>query len=142
MKLQQRAASEVRIEPAYIKGLEKHGLVYFMDGHSSDAVGAQCKHCHTVIWVNARLDPILNKKHPDNIPDSGEAYRRYYKDKLKRFLNSMPVCPVCGNQKYDRFINNVEFPRFADGTEFYEIDEDADEIPVNADNVKIWWLES
>jgi len=140
--MRQRPASEVGIVPAYIKDLKKHGLCFFVDNHhKSNAIGAQCKYCHIIVWVNARLDTILSEKHPSNIPNSGEAYRNYYKDKLKRFLNSVPTCPGCGNQDYDRFINSAEFPRFADGTEFYEIDEDADEIPANADEIKIWWLD-
>lgn len=140
--MRQRPAIEVGVFPSYIKNLEKHGLCFFVDNHhNGNAVGAQCKYCHTIIWVNARLDPILSERQPDNIPDSGEAYRNYYKDNLKRFLNSMPTCPVCGKQDHDLFINNVEFPRFADGTEFYEIDEDANEIPADSNEIKIWWLD-
>ena len=141
--MRQRFASEEGIEPYYIKGLEKHGLIFFL-GHNSDAVGAQCKYCHSIVWVNARLDPILSETRPDNVSASGEDYRSYYKDNLNRFLNSIPACPECGKQEYDLFISNSDYPRFSDGTEFSGFDfenEDDETIPANATDVKIWWLD-
>lgn len=138
-KFRLRKASEVGVQPAYIKGMEQHGLCYFT-WHNSDAVGAQCACCNNIVWVDSRLNEILNEQKPNEIPDSGDGYREYYTNKLDRFLNSLPSCPLCGKTKYDKFINNVSFPRFPDGITFNDELNNIELINEDPDNIEIWWL--
>ena len=114
--MKQVSAKDLEIESSLIKGKEKHGLSYFL-WHDSSSVGGQCSNCHTVVWVNSRADKVLSEVKPPHIADSGEEYRNYYQTRIQRFLSSLPACPVCNSITYDRFINNVNFPRFSDGTE-------------------------
>ena len=76
-----RFANEVGIQPAYIKGKEKHGLCYFT-WHDSDAVGGQCAECHTIVWVDPRLNAILTEQKPDEVPTSGEGSSKYYENMI------------------------------------------------------------
>jgi hypothetical protein len=62
-----RKAGEVGIQPAYIKGKEKHGLCYFT-WHDSEAVGGQCANCNKIIWVSQKQHPILKETKPDETP--------------------------------------------------------------------------
>jgi hypothetical protein len=132
----QRAAGDVGIEPVCIAGSEAHGLVYFL-GEENPHVGAQCADCHTVVWVVARNNPVLMSTRPSGVPESGSGYTAWYKTKLCEFLGSLPPCPVCGATGYDRFINNVQFPRFSDGTEFVPT-QATRIISVKAQQVKVW----
>lgn len=134
-------ANEVGIQPAYVKGMEQHGLCYFT-WHDSSAVGAQCNCCNNIVWVNSRTNPILNEQKPDSVPDSGEGYQKYYKNKLKRFLKSLPSCPSCGNIEYDRFINNVSYPRFPDGLQFDDKDGNVELLNADDNKIEIYWLET
>ena len=114
--LKQVPASSARVFPYYIKNMEKKGLIYTTNQYS-EAKGAQCGHCHTIVWVLGRKDPILNEKKPDHIPDNDPIpYRVYVEEKLERFLRSLPPCPECHTQSYDLFVNNVTTTRFKDGT--------------------------
>jgi len=138
--LKLRYASEVKIQPAFVKGMEEHGLYFYTD-YGSEALGGQCSVCHTIIWVFGRKHPILSEN-ADSVPDSGPVYRAYYQDNLKRFLLSLPPCPSCGETKYDLFINNVACPRLADGTDISNYRRRANLIPVDPNSVQVWWLEN
>jgi len=135
----QKLASDVGIQPAYVKSMEKHGLCFFT-WHYSDAVGAQCKQCNNIVWVDPIDNGILNEAKPNQIPSSGEEYQKYHKHKIVRFLESLPACPVCNSTEYDKFINNVSYARFSDGTEF-ENNAEFELINENPEKVKIWWYE-
>lgn len=116
MKIRLVAASEIGVEPARIRSHEVDGIIYFT-WPDSPAVGAQCGNCHSIVWVDQRLNPILNEARPAEVPESGQGYREYQAGKIRRFLASMPACPHCGGSSFDRFINNVNYPRFSDGKE-------------------------
>lgn len=111
------SASEIGVEPARIRGREPDGIVFFT-WPDSPAVGAQCGNCHSIVWVDQRSNPILNEITPLTVPESGQEYREYQAAKIQRFLTSMPACPNCGSSNFDRFINNVNYPRFPNGKEF------------------------
>lgn len=132
-------AEEVGVQPAYVRGMEKHGLCYFT-WPESYSVGGQCKYCNSILWVDPRESSILIESKPEGVPAYGDGYRKYYENKLNRFLESLPLCPVCGNEVHDKFINNIYFPRFSDGTDF---DDSGDIELVNIDpaNVEIWWVD-
>lgn len=108
----------------------------------SEALGAQCGNCNTIVWVTGYSDPILNEKKPNNIPDSGPIYREYYQNNLKRFLHSLPRCPHCHQQAYDLFINNVVMPRYQNGdnplldNEDYGVNE---EMSAKVKDIPVWW---
>ena len=133
-------ASEFGVEPAYVKGMERHGLCYFI-WHDCVLIGAQCAHCHTVVWVNSRINKILSEKRPDDVSVSGPDYTKYYYDNNRRFLASLPPCPECGSENFDRFINNVEFPRLADGTPFPKGERGLDVVYIDNTQIPIWLYE-
>lgn len=138
MKINKISAEELNIEPGYVKGLEKNGLLYFL-WDENPCVGAQCSNCNTILWTNSRKNFILNEEKPSNIPDSGPAYRNYYQKKLARFLSSLPSCPECNLGHYDKFINNVEFPRFPNGAEF--LSNGMEKIIPSKNQVLVWYAE-
>lgn len=111
------SAAKIGVEPVYVRGYEQHGLTY-LTWQDSPVVGAQCEFCHSVLWVDQRRNSILTEDKPSDVKESGIDYRKYYDEKIHRFLKALPACPSCGSQKFDRFINNVNYPRFADGIEF------------------------
>lgn len=134
--LKKIAAHAVAVMPVLIKGMEKHGYCYFM-WETANAVGAQCANCHTIVWQSPLNNKILSEEKPANVPDSGKQYADYYQQNIDRFLTSQPVCPECGSNHYDLLVNNVNFPRYADGTLFDEQQDLAlDEHP----SAPIWWL--
>jgi len=137
MKIKQISADKLNIQTGYIKGLEKNGLLYFLWGDESPCVGAQCSNCNLILWTNSRENPILNEEKPSNIPNSGAAYRKYYQQNLARFLSSLPSCPECNLGHYDKFINNVEFPRFPNGEEFKS--NGTEQIVSAKDQVLVWY---
>ena len=136
-----RLASEVEVQPAYVKNMERHGLCFFT-WHSSNSVGAQCSNCNTILWLNSLTNKILNEEHPSDVPNSGDKYKNYYKNKINRFLRSLPDCPECGRNSYDRFITNTSYPRYADGAEFDDIYDNVSLKNVDAKIVSVWWLNS
>lgn len=137
MKIYQIKANNVCIAPAYIRGYEQHGLAYFT-WTDSPVVGAQCARCHTILWTDARKDPVLSERKPYGVSDWGDEYRRYYDDNLKRFLDNLPPCPHCGSLRYDRFVNNVQWPRFQDGTDIPGNISGTQMIPESPDTSLVW----
>lgn len=140
MNLTKKLALDVGIYPAYVKGMEKHGICYFT-WPESNVAGGQCKNCHTIIWVDSRKDPILNEAKPSTIPDSGPIYRNYFVEKISRFLNSLPKCPNCSSIAHDKFINNTSYPRFPDGESFDDKEESIELVDLDPEEIKVWWLE-
>lgn len=140
MKFRLLSAKEVGVEPHLIKGYEKHGKVYFL-WHDSGAVGAQCSSCHTIVWTDGRLNKILTQTKPSDIPPSGNKYRQYHLAKISNFLNSLPNCPKCHANRYDLFINNVNYPRFADGTPFPADNSNVEPIKLDPTETNVWWVE-
>jgi hypothetical protein len=136
----QKQAKDIGVEPAYIKNLKQHGIIYFT-WHHSNAVGAQCGVCHTIVWVDPRNNSVLNEDKPSNVPDSGPGYQAYYQDNIKRFLKSLPPCPKCKQQAYDLFVNNVTYPRFEDGSVLPEDGSKIELLKVDPATVKVWWYE-
>ena len=131
------AAHAVAVMPVLIKGMENHGFCYFM-WETANAVGAQCANCHTIVWQSPLTNKILSEQKPANLPDSGKQYTDYYQQMIRRFLALQPTCPECGSNHYDLFVNNVNFPRYADGTLFDDQQDLAlDEHP----DAPIWWLD-
>ncbi|KKO47272.1 hypothetical protein WG68_01095 [Arsukibacterium ikkense] len=130
-------ANTVGVIPAYVKGMKNHGLCYFL-WETANAVGAQCSKCNAIVWQNPRENSILNEPKPAHVPESGANYTAYYKQKITRYLNSQPNCPECGSDHFDLFVNNVNFPRFEDGTEF---DESQEAELEERNNELIWWLD-
>ncbi len=139
-KYQRKLASEVGIQAGYIKDQESCGLNYFT-WHSSDTVGAQCSFCNMIVWLDSLENRILSEARPENIPASGNEYRDYYSTKLRKFLKSLPICPSCGKSSFDRFINNVNFPRYLDGTEVDVTKNKESFIRDDSRQHHIWWLE-
>lgn len=124
--------------PAYIEGMEKSGLAYFLWAYSP-AAGAQCGLCNAVVWVDVFDNPTLSEKKPEPVPVSGDGYKQYYNQKVQRFLESIPPCPSCGSQKFDRFVNNVNFPRLEDGTVLIDVAPDSIKN-VDPKGVSVWFL--
>ncbi len=138
-RLTRKSAKEVELEPASILGKEELGLI-FIHGHFCEHVGAQCKNCHTIVWVNARTHPILNEPRPSQVPECGPGYTAYYRANLARFLKSLPACPNCEEATYDRFLNNIAVPRLASGKE--PTDADYKRLrPCDPMEVKVWVYE-
>lgn len=138
--LVQKRASDIGVQPAYVSGMEKHGICYFT-WPESNAVGGQCQKCNTIIWVNSRLDPILNEAKPRTVPDSGPDYRNYFIQKIARFLDALPQCPNCSSNIHDRFINNTSYPRFPDGHTFDDKDGSVQLINIEPEKIDVWCLE-
>lgn len=109
-------AAALGVEPAFVRGYEREGLVY-LTWKDSPVVGAQCKGCHGILWVDQRRDPVLNEKKPVEVPDFDKGYQAYCRDQTRRFMQRLPACPGCGRCEYDRFVNNVNHPRFEGGKE-------------------------
>lgn len=135
--LKKISANAVEVMPALVKGMEKHGYCYFM-WETANAVGAQCAKCNAIVWQNPRKNTILTEQKPADVPDYGDKYTAYYLQNIRRFLKSQPNCPECGSNNYDLFINNVNFPRFDDGTVF---DEEQDVTLEEHPEALIWWQE-
>lgn len=133
----QISAKEAGVEPALVRDCETHGLVFFRWAQAP-VIGAQCGHCHTILWTDPRADRVLGEPRPDKVPDHDAGYRSYYEDNLKRFLGSLPPCPNCGTQAFNRFVNNVQWCRFADGTELPEETSHGQLIAQDANLVLVW----
>jgi len=131
--LRQRYAKELDISPAFIKGMEQRGLIYFT-WEDCPYVGAQCSKCHCIVWTDSRSNPTLTEPKPRGVDDSGPGYTAYYHENMRRFLKSVPKCPSCGASAYDHFINNVQWPRFADGS---ILSGDPGLVEINQDPTKI-----
>ena len=110
------------------------GLSYFV-GATSEAAGGQCGHCQAVIWVHGRLNRILTEPYPRELPDTGPEYRAYRKDKIRRFLDSLPQCPVCGYHNYNRFITRGELACFPEDCKNLSIEK------INPSAAQIWLWE-
>jgi hypothetical protein len=133
-------AAKVGVEPALIRGREDQGLMYFTWADSL-IVGAQCAICNTILWVDPCKDAILSEIKPDDVPQSSSGYRAYAEEKIRRFLASMPGCPQCGQRHFDRFVNNVNCPRFPNGQELGEDVSSADVVKVDAEGVEVALLD-
>lgn len=132
-------ASQIGVVPYYLRGHEHHGLQFEALRESrGEPHGAQCGFCFTILWITGRSDPILNEKIPENVPDYGPGYTKYHREKLNRFLRSLPTCPECNKQAYDLFINNVTLMRFEDGTPHPE-DSSAVLILAELKDKPVWW---
>ena len=114
-------------------------MVYFFWADTPIA-GAQCSHCHTILWTNLRTHPILSESVPAQVATHHGEYRRYYEGKIARFLSSMPPCPHCGKRQFDRFINNTQFPRFPSGRDIPEGITSADLIKVDPDSTLVYYV--
>ncbi|MCG8535283.1 MAG: hypothetical protein MI808_09320 [Pseudomonadales bacterium] len=132
------SASDVGIEPAIIKGLETHGVCYFLWPESL-AVGAQCAHCHAIVWVNGRKNKVLNDSVGKTSSITDASYKRFRQQTIQSFLTSIPNCPECGLSNFDRFITNTSFPRLADGFDFDP--EENSEIEKADSKLKVYWLD-
>lgn len=139
-ELKQIMASEVGVRPYQIKGYEAHGLLY-SNYYGSDACGVQCGNCHIIVWFNPREISIFQQKKPDYVPDSGPGYKAYRHDRHRRFMKSLPLCPVCGKQAYDLFVNNRTLVRFEDGTPWPEHEKNEQIVNIDPQTIKIWWYE-
>jgi hypothetical protein len=133
-------ASRIGVEPAFIRGFEDRGMVFFT-WTESPVVGGQCANCNTILWVYQRRDVILNENPPPEVPESGAGYRKYREQKIFRFLSALPVCPQCGKHCFDRFVNNVSYPRFAAGGEVPEELNGADVLRLDPDDVEVSVIE-
>lgn len=132
-------AKRIGVFPALVIGSEHQGPIY-LTWDDSPVVGAQCARCQTVVWCDARVDPILNEPRPRDVPEHGTGYRRYYEQKLERFLASLPTCPECQGSVHDRFITNVVYPRFKDGGHF-EPSPSMKLMDLDPSKVEVWYLE-
>lgn len=137
MVIEKVVAKVLEVVPALIRGYEADGLVFFTED-DAPVVGAQCANCHTILWSNARTNSIFNEERPSGVPEFGDGYREYYFQTISRFLESMPNCPTCGGRRFDRFINNVNFPRFANGKEFPKGISDADVLEQDPDSTSVY----
>lgn len=140
--LHQVAASQLGVGVWYQKGFEQNGIAFTSPNEDEifETLGAQCANCHTIVWITGRSDPILNEDATD-IPNSGPIYREYYRNKLKRFLQSLPSCPHCHQQAYDLFINNIIIPRYQNG-DSYSLETDQgvnEEMSAKVKDIAIWW---
>lgn len=133
-------AAAVGVDPALIRGFENEGYMYFTWA-DRPSVGAQCAQCNSIVWVNQRKNAVLSEVVPSSVPDSGPAYRAYHEDNIRRFLLSVPPCPKCDGVVFDRFVNNVSFPRFPSGLELREDMAGSDILKVDAENVEVFHLD-
>ncbi|MCA2015847.1 hypothetical protein LDJ79_06970 [Vibrio tritonius] len=136
MQLSLIKASDLKVKPVKIQGMEERGLLYLV-WEDANIAGGQCSECNTIIWVNSRLDPILAEKKPDEVPDSGDRYRIYFQNKISRFLDNLPSCPVCGKKKHNRFVSNTTYPRFSNGDEFISFSYNTKVIELG-DDISVW----
>ncbi len=134
-----KKASEVGVIPAYISGMEQHGLCFFTWAESL-AVGGQCSFCNTIVWTNSRTNAVLGEPRPERVSPSGQDYQKYYVEKVQRFLDSLPACPSCGHAKFDLLINNVHFPRLEDGTPLPKNMTDISLKEADMESARVWWL--
>lgn len=108
----------------------------------TEYVGGQCAHCNTIIWVIDRSDPILGTPPPSNMPDVGPEWTQYFYARHDRFLKSLPPCPECGRQHYDRFVWDGAWARFSDGSEF-DVDTMVEKlVELDPATVDVWVLEN
>ncbi|MEA1230519.1 hypothetical protein ODQ17_14185 [Acinetobacter sp. IRS14] len=141
--LHQVAASQLGIGVWYQKGFEQNGILFIRPNHyhPSEAMGAQCANCNTIVWITGRNDPILNEDLPEYAVNGGSLYRNYIENNTKRFLNSLPSCPACHQQAYDLFINNLVIPRYQNGDDPL-VDKDHginEEMTVKVKDKAVWW---
>ncbi len=132
-------ASEVGVKPAFVDKQKNFGMNYFV-WPQDYLVGAQCKNCNVIVWLDPTSNKILSEPKPNEVPASGNSYRSYYEEKISRFLASLPSCPGCGQNVYDRFVNNTSYPRFSDGTEVAEA-AGLSLSEVDPSKVYVWWLD-
>lgn len=132
-------ASDVGVQPAILRGKEYRGLVFFTSEHSF-VVGAQCRSCNNIVWTNPASNIVLSEKKPDNVPTHGDGYKKYYHDNIKRFLLSVPPCPICGNTVYDRFVNNVHFPRFSGGETMDDCTDGSEIVNLDPKLYDVWFF--
>jgi len=133
-------AAKIGVEPALIRDHQDKGLIYFT-WEDSPVVGAQCANCNFILWVNQQKDVILTENKPADVPESGPGYRIYAEEKIRRFLDSLPNCPQCGQHNFDRFVNNVNYPRFPGGEELGKNISSTDVLKVDAENIEVALLE-
>ncbi|ENX35542.1 hypothetical protein F889_01211 [Acinetobacter colistiniresistens] len=129
------AASQLGVGAWYQKGFEQNGIIFTppSEYERSEALGAQCGSCNTIVWITGRSDPILNREMPSHLES--------YQDRRDRFLKSLPVCPHCHQQAYDLFINNVVIPRYQNG-DYYSLDSDQgvnEEMSAKVKDIPVWW---
>ncbi len=118
------------------KRIEQKGILFTppSEYERSEALGAQCRNCHTILWITRRSDPILFKEIPNN--------RESYHDHNKHFLQSLPACPHCHQQAYDLFINNVVIPRYQNGDDpLLDSEDDGvnEEMSAQVKDIPMWW---
>lgn len=140
MSISRVHAAKIGVQPALIRGHEDQGLIYFTWANTP-VVGAQCANCNAILWVDQRKDAMLNESKPADVPESGPGYQGYAKGKIRRFLAAMPSCPNCGQHNFDRFVNNVNYPRFPSGEEFGENTSSTDVLKADAENIEVALLE-
>lgn len=141
--LHQVAASQLGIGVWYQKGFEQNGIFFIRPNHyhPSEAIGAQCANCNTIVWITGRNDPILNEELPEYAVNGGPLYRNYIENNTKRFLKSLPSCPHCYQQAYDLFINSTIMPRYQNG-DYYSLESDLgpnEEMSAKVKDIPVWW---
>ncbi len=126
--LQQIKASQLGITPCYVKNQTEQGILFYPPNHyhRSEAMGAQCANCQTIIWVTGRWHPVLYREIQLN---DGIEYRKEYQNRIKDFLTSLPKCPECQLNQYGLFIDNVTQPQLKKGIKKEQ-----------NKNSLVWWL--
>lgn len=138
--LTKRHAKKINIAARYINNEQSRGLLYRAKLHS-EYVGGQCAQCNTIIWVADRADPILSETRPSGVPDSGPEWTKCFYSRQERFLKSLPPCPECGNQHFDRFVWDRAWARFTDGSEFNADTMVERLVELDPSTVEVWVLE-
>ena len=131
-------ANKIGLIVGYIQDKEEYGYCFIISKNSPVA-GCQCLNCNTIIWVDAYKNKITSEKRPENVPGSGSEYRKYYKDKITRLLNSIPHCPSCGGRNYE-FVSNISIPKCQNGHILTSEDQPLIKWEHNSD-LEVWILE-
>ena len=134
------SAKKTELSPAYLKDAPERGMFFCGEIHS-EYVGGQCAQCNTIIWAAARANTILNETRPSGVPDFGPDWTKYFYSRQERFLKSLPPCPECGNQHFDRFVWDRAWARFTDGSEFDANTMVERLVELDPSTVEVWVLE-
>lgn len=133
-------ASSLNIRPNSYLADPSLGIIYM--SHGSGYLGAQCAHCHNIVWINPTRNDVLQEEPPEGVPDYGEGWKDYKKDRDQRFLQSLPSCPECGTNSYDEMITNVTLGRWSNGCEFSWDNLDKEQLkPLDPEKTLVWVYE-
>lgn len=70
-----------------------------------DVIGVECDRCSNRLWLDNRRHSILGRRRP-TFP-TREVYLAWNAETDRAFFDSLPLCPVCGDGHFHRYVTNV-----------------------------------